>query len=68
MVAESAEEQEGGFFAKLKARVNRGTAWLKADLLGLGSRELDDELVEELESRLLMADVGVDATRGFWTR
>jgi fused signal recognition particle receptor len=62
MVAEPAEEQKGGFFAKLKARVNRGTAWLKADLLGVGGRELDDELVEELESRLLMADVGVDAT------
>jgi len=30
--------------------------------LFLGRKEIDDELFEELESRLLMADVGVDAT------
>lgn len=52
----------GGFFAKLKARVNRGTTWLKADLLGIGGRQLTEEVVEDLESRLLMADVGVNAT------
>jgi fused signal recognition particle receptor len=55
-------EQQGGFFAKLKARVNRGTAWLKSDLLSVGSQELTDDVVEELENRLLLADVGVDAT------
>jgi len=62
MVADYNTQKSEGFFAKLKARVNRGTAWLKADLLGLGNRQLDDELVEDLESRLLLADVGVDAT------
>ena len=30
--------------------------------LFLGRKEIDDELLEELESRLLLADVGVDAT------
>ncbi|HLF10768.1 MAG TPA: signal recognition particle receptor subunit alpha, partial [Gammaproteobacteria bacterium] len=62
MIADSKAKDGGGFFAKLKARVNRGTAWLTADLLGLGNRQLDEQLVEDLESRLLMADVGVDAT------
>ncbi|MCW8855543.1 MAG: signal recognition particle-docking protein FtsY [Gammaproteobacteria bacterium] len=32
-----------------------------ADLV-LGKKSIDDELLEELENRLLMADVGVDAT------
>jgi fused signal recognition particle receptor len=53
---------EGGFFAKLKARLNRGTAWLKTEILSVGSRPLDESTVEELETRLLTADVGVDAT------
>jgi fused signal recognition particle receptor len=62
MVVDSKPEKSGGFFAKLKERMNRGTTWLKADLLGLSNRQLDDELVDDLETRLLMADVGVDAT------
>ena len=51
-----------GFFAKLKARLNRGTAWVAGDLLGIAQRPLDEETIEELETRLLTADVGVDAT------
>ncbi len=62
MAAESKSEKSAGFFSKLKARLNRGTAWLASDLLGLGQRPLDDETIEELETRLLTADVGVDAT------
>jgi fused signal recognition particle receptor len=53
---------EGGFFAKLKARLNRGTSWLKTEILSVGSRPLDESTIEELETRLLTADVGVDAT------
>ena len=30
--------------------------------LVLGKKEIDDELLEDLESQLLMADVGIDAT------
>ena len=62
MVAEPKEKKSGGFFAKLKERLNRGKTWLAADLLGFGARPLDDTTVEELETRLLSADVGVDAT------
>jgi fused signal recognition particle receptor len=50
---------EGGFFARLRARVNRGTSWV-ADLLP--GRQVDAALLEELETRLLEADLGVDAT------
>ncbi|HEY5559285.1 MAG TPA: signal recognition particle-docking protein FtsY [Steroidobacteraceae bacterium] len=45
--------------ARLRAKVNRGTSWV-ADLLP--GRKIDDALLEELESRLLAADVGVEAT------
>jgi fused signal recognition particle receptor len=62
MAADPKEKKSGGFFAKLKERLNRGKTWVTADLLGFGGRPLDDETVEELETRLLMADVGVDAT------
>jgi fused signal recognition particle receptor len=55
----AAKPAEGGFLARLRARVNRGTSWL-GDLLP--GRKIDDELLEELETRLLAADVGVEAT------
>ena len=51
---------EGGFLSRLRAKVNRGTSWL-ADLLP--GRKIDDELLDELETRLLGADVGVEATQ-----
>ena len=62
MAADAKENQGTGFFAKLKARLNRGKTWLTGDLLGIGSRPLDEATIEDLETRLLTADVGVDAT------
>lgn len=50
---------DSGFLARLRSRVNRGASWV-ADLLP--GRKIDDALLEELETRLLMADVGVAAT------
>jgi fused signal recognition particle receptor len=51
---------EGGFFARLRARVNRGTSWV-GDLLP--GRRIDAALLEDLESRLLAADMGVEVTQ-----
>jgi fused signal recognition particle receptor len=62
MAAAANEQQSSGFFGKLKARLNRGTTWLAAELLWAGEQPLDDATVEELETRLLSADVGVAAT------
>ena len=62
MAAAPTEQESSGFFGRLKARLNRGTAWLASELLWLGEQPLDDETVEELETRLLKADVGVEAT------
>ncbi len=55
----AASAASGGFFARLRAKVNRGGSWV-ADLLP--GRKIDDELLEELETRLLAADVGVEVT------
>jgi fused signal recognition particle receptor len=52
-----------GFFKRVRARLNQGTSWLTYDLTNLvPGRQIDDELLDELETRLLTADVGVDAT------
>jgi fused signal recognition particle receptor len=50
---------EDGFLARLTARVNRGASWALDFLPG---RRIDAALLEELETRLLTADVGVEAT------
>jgi len=60
---DEASEKKGGFFSRMRARLNRGESWLTADLGDkFGGGLIDEELLEELETRLLMADVGIDAT------
>jgi fused signal recognition particle receptor len=54
-----------GLFARLRAGLARTRANLSdalGDLLS-GKRQIDDELLEDIETLLLTADVGVDATR-----
>jgi len=64
--AETAEkERDEGFFGRLKRGLSRTRAVLNTDvrdLVGAG-RKVDDALLEELETQLLVADVGVEATR-----
>ena len=51
------------FFKRLRSRLNRGDSWLTYDLANLApSGEIDEDVLEELESLLVMADVGVDTT------
>lgn len=54
----------GGFFQRLRRGLGRTSDNLVAGFgnLFLGKKRIDDELLEELESQLLMADVGVEAT------
>jgi fused signal recognition particle receptor len=56
-------ETGGGFFSRLRARLNRGDSWLTRDVRDLmpGGR-IDEHTLEELETRLLLADCGVDTT------
>ncbi|MDP9083588.1 MAG: signal recognition particle-docking protein FtsY [Pseudomonadota bacterium] len=52
-----------GFFKRLRAKLNQGPAWLTTDLAELiPGRKIDAEILEELETRLLTADVGAEAT------
>jgi fused signal recognition particle receptor len=57
------QEERQGFFGRLRAKLNRGNSWLTYDLADLfRGRKIDAQILEELESRLLTADVGVEAT------
>lgn len=57
-------EKKAGFFARLKQGLSKTSQNLGSGLAGLfRGRKIDDELYEELETQLLMADVGVDTTR-----
>lgn len=53
-----------GFFARLKAGLAKTSATLGEGMasLFLGKKAIDDDLLDELETRLLTADVGVEAT------
>src|SRR5215208_1705034 len=56
-------DEPRGFLGRLRARLNRGDSWLTRDLGELfKGRRIDAEALDELETRLLMADVGVEAT------
>ncbi len=52
-----------GFFGRLKARLVRSTAKLSDELRSLfRGRKIDAELLDDLEMRLITADVGAEAT------
>jgi len=52
-----------GFFKRLRAKLNQGPAWLTTDLGELlPGRKIDADILDELETRLITADVGVEAT------
>ena len=57
-------DSKPGFFARLRARLTRPGGGLGNDLARLfGARRIDAEVLEELETRLLAADVGVTVTQ-----
>ncbi|MHC8302893.1 signal recognition particle-docking protein FtsY [Pseudomonas sp. ZS1P83] len=58
------EETKAGFFARLKQGLSKTSASIGEGMasLFLGRKIIDDELLEDIETRLLTADVGVEAT------
>jgi fused signal recognition particle receptor len=53
-----------GFFQRLRAKINVGPAWLTTDIKELlPGRKIDAEILDELETRLITADVGTEASR-----
>ncbi|RPI14688.1 MAG: signal recognition particle-docking protein FtsY [Lysobacterales bacterium] len=60
---EPAAEKQPGFLARLRARLNRGDSWLTYDLANLlPGGQIDQQVVDELELRLIGADVGIETT------
>ncbi|MYL22240.1 signal recognition particle-docking protein FtsY [Halomonas alkaliantarctica] len=56
--------EKKGWFSRIKAGLGKTRANLTdgiADLF-LGKKQIDDELLEDLETQLLVADVGIEAT------
>lgn len=58
-------EQKTGFFGRLKQGLNRTSSKLTEGFasLVLGKKAIDDDLLEELETQLITADLGIDATQ-----
>ncbi|WP_431701165.1 signal recognition particle-docking protein FtsY [Pseudomonas sp. BR20] len=58
------ETSKTGFFARLKQGLSKTSASIGEGMasLFLGKKVIDDELLEDIETRLLTADVGVEAT------
>ncbi|NOQ94026.1 MAG: signal recognition particle-docking protein FtsY [Methylophaga sp.] len=58
-------EQKTSLFGRLKQSLNRTSSKLTEGFasLVLGKKVIDDDLLEELETQLLTADLGVDATQ-----
>ncbi|MDN5517029.1 MAG: signal recognition particle-docking protein FtsY [Pseudomonas sp.] len=59
-----ATQERPGFFARLKQGLSKTSASLGEGMasLFLGKKAIDDDLLDDLETRLLTADVGVEAT------
>ncbi|WP_460951033.1 signal recognition particle-docking protein FtsY [Pseudomonas marginalis] len=58
------ETSKAGFFSRLKQGLSKTSASIGEGMasLFLGKKVIDDELLEDIETRLLTADVGVEAT------
>ncbi len=63
-VEPAVQPESGGFFSRMRQGLSKTSANLGEGManLFLGEKEIDDELLEEMETRLLMADVGIEAT------
>ncbi|MDF3031599.1 MAG: cell division protein FtsY [Moraxellaceae bacterium] len=56
---------DNSFFNRMKAGLSRTRDSFSNGMatLLIGAKEIDDELLEEIETQLLIADIGVDATK-----
>jgi len=55
---------KSGFFTRMKQGLSRTSSNFAGEIgkLVLGEKEIDDELLEDIETQLLVADVGIEAT------
>ena len=60
---DTAPASRPGLFKRLREKLNRGNSWLTYDLANLlPAGRVDDTVLDELETRLIMGDVGVETT------
>jgi len=59
------EEPKQGLFASLKNKLGKTRSNLTSGIadIFLGKKQIDDDLLEQLEDQLLMSDVGIEATQ-----
>jgi fused signal recognition particle receptor len=71
-MSESARQQDTrkGFWGKLKAGLGKTRTQLAEGVgnLLLGEKEIDEQVLDELETALLLTDVGIDTTRDIMDR
>ena len=61
--APAPDAKQPGFIARLRAKLNQGDSWLTYDLANLlPGGNIDDAVLDELETRLIGADVGIETT------
>lgn len=65
MPVPEATEAKSGLFGRLRKGLSKTSQSLSGGLgtLFLGKREIDDDLFEEIETQLLVSDIGVEATK-----
>jgi len=61
-------EEKGSLITRLRAKLNRGDSWLTYDLANLiPGGKIDENVLDELEMRLITADVGVETSERILT-
>ena len=61
--ADTSAPGKPNLFQRLRAKLNQGDSWLTYDLANLiPGGKIDDTVLDELETRLITADVGVETT------
>jgi fused signal recognition particle receptor len=65
VTADASANVKSSLFGRLKQRLSRSSSKLTSGFasLFLGKKTIDDDLLEELETQLLSADLGIDATQ-----
>jgi fused signal recognition particle receptor len=61
--APAGQAAKQGWLARMRAKLNRGDSWLTYDLANLlPGGKIDEDVLDELETRLIAADVGIETT------
>ncbi|WLF83393.1 signal recognition particle-docking protein FtsY [Moraxella sp. ZY210820] len=65
MEQSQAVEEKKGFFSRMKEGLSKTRKSFTDSMVNIliGGKEIDDELLEEVEEQLLVADIGVEATK-----